>query len=65
MSARQEMRALVREAIGTGLTLERRRDSRIVDPQTRRYVTTSGTPSCPFAAATARRDIRRYLGLSP
>lgn len=66
MSARHEMRELVRAAQRAGLQYIQRKGNhpRLVDPATHRFVVISATPSCPHAVDNARRDVRKYLGVS-
>jgi hypothetical protein len=56
---------VIRRAERAGLVLEHvGKHPRIVDPRTRRFVTISGTPKCPFAHKHVLRDLRRYLGVT-
>jgi hypothetical protein len=65
MSARTDMRRVIRDCQRAGLTYRvGGKHGRIEDPTTGRFVVVSLTPSCPHAYKHAIADVRRYLGVS-
>ena len=63
MSARHDVRKVIRAAQRLGLTVEYGRHPRLVDPRTGRAVTFSGSPSCPHAYKHLLADLRKYLNV--
>lgn len=65
MSARSDLRHVIRDCVRAGLVLQHGgRHPRLVDPRSGRFVVIAGTPSCPHAYKNVLADVRRYLHVS-
>ena len=65
MSARGDLRKVIRAAQRAGLTYEHGgKHPRLVDARSGRFVVIAGTPSCPHAYKHVLADVRKHLGVS-
>lgn len=65
MSARKEMRKAIRACEKAGLVYDpNHKHPRVTDPKTRKFVSFSATPNCPFAVQHMLADVRKYLGVN-
>ena len=64
MKNRKLMNEAIKACEAAGLRHEpNHKHPRIVNPNTKQFITFSNTPSCPFAHTHMLRDVRKYLGV--
>jgi hypothetical protein len=56
------MKAAIHACEAAGLTYDpNHKHPRVIDPKTGRFISFSGSPSCPHAYKHLLRDVRKYL----